>query len=97
MVVPIKSRTPPDMITGTMEGLHKMGKKCNILYTDDERGIASADFNEYVDGEGIELHRARGHPAFAERFIRTFKDNYLNELNMMRRRESRIYNGLTTY
>ena len=48
-----------------------MGKTCKLLYTDDERGIASADFKEYVDGEGIELYRARGHPAFAER---TFKD-----------------------
>ena len=71
VVVPINSKTPPDIIAGTMEGLQKMGKKCNILYTDDERGIASADFKEYVDGEGIELYRARGHPAFAERFIRT--------------------------
>ena len=51
-----------------------MGTKCKTLYTDDERRIASADFKEYVDGEGIELYRARGHPAFAERFIRTFKD-----------------------
>lgn len=51
VVVPIKSKTPPDIIAGTMEGLQKMGKKCNILYTDDERGIASAD------GEGIEGKR----------------------------------------
>ena len=99
VVVPIKSKTPPDIIAGTMEGLQKMGKKCKILYTDDERGIVSADLKEYVDGEGIELYRARGHPAFAERFIRTFKDtlNYLKELNLMRRTESRLYNGLTTY
>ena len=74
VVVPIKSKTPPDIIAGTMEGLQKMGKKVKIIYTDDERGIASADFKEYVDGEGIELYRTRGHPAFAERFIRTFKD-----------------------
>ena len=64
VVVPIKSKTPPDIIAGTMEGLtppaiiagtmeglHKMGKKCKLLYTDDERGIASAD------GEGIEGKR----------------------------------------
>ena len=74
VVVPIKSKTPPDIIAGTMEGLQKMGKKPEIIYTDDERGIASADFKEYVDGEGIELYRTRGHPAFAERFIRTFKN-----------------------
>ena len=74
VVVPLKSKTPPDIIAGTMEGLQKMKAKPKIIYTDDERGIASADFKEYVDGEGIELYRTRGHPAFAERFIRTFKD-----------------------
>ena len=74
VVVPIKSKTPPDIIAGTMEGLQKMKAKPKIIYTDDERGIASADFKEYVDGENIELYRTRNHPAFAERFIRTFKD-----------------------
>ena len=44
VVVPIKSKTPPDIIAGTMEGLRNIGKMCKILYTDDERGIASADF-----------------------------------------------------
>ena len=74
VVVPIKSKTPPDIIAGTMEGLQKMKAKPKMIYTDDERGIASAEFKEYVDGEGIELYRTRNHPAFAERFIRTFKD-----------------------
>ena len=74
VVVPIKSKTPPDIIAGTMEGLQKMKAKPKIIYTDDERGIASADFKEYVDGEGIELYRTRGHPAFAEAFIKTFKN-----------------------
>ena len=74
VVVPIKSKTPPDIIAGTMEGLQKMKAKPKMIYTDDERGIASAEFKEYVDGENIELYRTRNHPAFAERFIRTFKD-----------------------
>ena len=46
-----------------------MGKKAKIVYTDDERAIAGEDFKEYVEGEGIELYRTRGHPAFAERFF----------------------------
>ena len=74
VVVPIKSKTPPDIIAGTMEGLQKMRSKPKIIYTDDQRGIASSDFKEYVEGEGIELYRTRGHPAFAERMIGTFKD-----------------------
>ena len=52
-----------------------MGKKPKMMiYTDDERAIAGEDFKDYVEGEGITLHRTRGHPAFAERFIRTYKD-----------------------
>ena len=51
-----------------------MGKKPKMIYTDHERAIAGEDFKDYVEGEGITLHRTRGHPAFAERFIRTYKD-----------------------
>ena len=74
VVVPIKSKESPDVIAGTMEALNKMKEKPQLIYTDDERAIAGEDFKEYVEGEGIELHRTRNHPAFAERFIRTFKD-----------------------
>ena len=81
VVVPIKSKTPPDIIAGTMEALQKFGKKPKIIYTDDERGIASSDFKEYVDSEGIELYRT--------------KINYSRELSMMRKRESKESNGLT--
>ena len=51
-----------------------MGEKPQLIYTDDERAIAGEDFQEFVEGEGIKLYRTRNHPAFAERFIRTFKD-----------------------
>ena len=50
-----------------------MGKKPKIIYTDDEKAIASGEFQAYVESENIELYRTRGHPAFAERFIKTFK------------------------
>jgi len=74
VAVPIKSKTLPDVVAGTMERLQKMKAQPKTIYTDDERGIASAEFKEYVDCEGIELYRTRNHPAFAERFIRTSKD-----------------------
>ena len=54
-----------------------MGKNPQIIYTDDDKSIASGEFQQFVEGEGIELYRTRvtrGHPAFAERFIRTFQD-----------------------
>ena len=74
VVVPIKSKSPADVSAGTMEGLEKMKAKPKIIYTDDEGSISGADFKQLVEDEGIELYRTRGHPAFAERFIRTFKD-----------------------
>ena len=72
VVVPIKSKDTPDVIEGTKEALKKMGEKPQLIYTDDERAIAGEDFKDFVEGEGIELYRTRNHPAFAERFIRTF-------------------------
>ena len=57
-----------------MEGLKKMKAKPTIIYADDEGSISGADFKQRVKDEGIELYRTRGHPTFAEGFIRTFKD-----------------------
>ena len=74
VVVPVKGKDTTDVITATMEAVNKMGSKPKLIYTDDERAIASSEFKQYVEDEGIELYRTRGHPAFAERFIRTFKD-----------------------
>ena len=74
VVVPVKMKETGSVIKGTKVAIEKMGKKPEIIYTDDERAIASGEFKTYVESEGIELYRTRGHPAFAERFIRTFKD-----------------------
>ena len=74
VVVPIKGKETTDVVSATMEALKGMGAKPKLIYTDDERAIASSEFKQYVEDEGIELYRTRGHPAFAERFIRTFKD-----------------------
>ena len=80
VVVPIKSKETTDVVSGTMEALQKMGAKPKMIYTDDEKAIASSDFKQYVEDEGIELYRTRGHPAFSERFIRTFKDKLFKRI-----------------
>ena len=74
VVIPIKTKNGEDVLEATKEALGKMGKKPKMIYTDDERAIAGEDFKDYVEGENITLHRTRGHPAFAERYIRTYKD-----------------------
>ena len=73
-VIPIKSKEPPDVLAGIMEGLQKMGDKPELFYSDEEGSLYSKTVIEFLEGEKIEIHRTRGHPAFAERFIRTYKD-----------------------
>ena len=73
-VIPIKSKEAPDIIAGIMEGIQKMGGKPKMFYADEEPSLYSNPVMEYLEKEKIEIHRTRGHPAFAERFIRTYKD-----------------------
>ena len=73
VVVPIKSKQPPDLLAGIMEGINKMGKKPELVYSDEEGSLNSGVLKEYFDKEKIETHQTRTHPAFAERMIRTLK------------------------
>ena len=80
VVVPVKLKETGSVIKATKEAIKKMGEKPQIVYTDDERAIASGEFKNYVESEGIELYRTRGHPAFAERLVRTFKDKLFKRI-----------------
>ena len=73
-VIPIASKQPPDVLAGIMEGIKKMGGKAKMIYSDEEGSLFSSTITDYLDEEKIELHTTRGHPAFGERFIRTYKD-----------------------
>ena len=63
-----------------MEGLNKMEKKPRMLYSDEEGSLYSNTISEYLEDEKIEIHRTRGHPAFAERFIKTYKDKLFKRI-----------------
>ena len=93
VVIPIETKNEPDVIEATKKALGKMGKKLKIIYTDDERAIAGGDFKDYVEGENIELYRTRGHPAFAKRFIRTFKDMLFKRVEADEKKGKRTYSG----
>ena len=73
-VMAIKSNKPPDVLAGVMKGIQKMGGKPQRFYSDEEGSLNSGVVKEYLDKENIEIHLTRGHPNFAERGIRTFKD-----------------------
>ena len=41
VVVPITSKQPPDLLAGIMEGINKMGKKPELVYSDEEGSLNS--------------------------------------------------------
>ena len=61
-VIPIKSKEPPDMLAGVMEGLQTMGNKPKMFCSDEEESLHSKTVIEYLEGEQTEMHRTRGHP-----------------------------------
>ena len=73
-VVQIQGKKEEDLASGMIECLHKMGKKPEIIYTDDETALSTDAIQKYLKDENIEHHRTRAHPNFSERAIRTFKD-----------------------
>ena len=76
VVLPIPSKNPPDVLAGILEGIQKMGDKPDMIYADEEGSLTGSkvDIIGALKDRGIELYTTRGHPNFAERFIRTFKD-----------------------
>ena len=73
-VVPIKGKKEEDLASGMIECLNKMGKKPEIIYTDDEGAMNKEAIQKCLKDGNIEHHRTRAHPNFSERAIRTFKD-----------------------
>ena len=95
VVVPVRRKETGSVIQGTKKTIEKMGKKPEIIYTDDydEKAIASGEFQAYVESESIELYRTRGPPAFAEHFTKTFKDKLCKRVENDETNKKRIYNG----
>ena len=80
------------------DSLQKMGKNPKIIYSDDEKAIASAEFRKCVEGEGIELYRTR---LEVIRHLQNLLSGLLKvscseELGMMKRARRQVYNGQTT-
>ena len=73
-VVPVKGKTENDLAFGMIESIVKMGHMPQVIYTDGETGIRNRGlFQKYFTVNKITILFSRGHPAFAERFIGTFK------------------------
>ena len=97
-VVPLKGKKEEDLASGMIECLNKMGKKPEIIYTDDEGAMNKEAIQKCLKDENIvEHHRTRAHPNFSERAIRTFKDLLYRRVEADEKKENKTSNGQITY
>ena len=73
VVLPLPSKDGEDVASGFIEGIKKMGKKPQFIYTDDETSFSTSYLQKYFKDEGIQHYITRGHAPFAEVAIKTFK------------------------
>ena len=87
-VVPLHNKNGGSIASGILECVKQMGKKPEILYTDDEAAISSFAMIEYQKEHNIKHYVTRNHAAFAERFIRTFKDMLYKRIDGASKKEN---------
>ena len=65
VVVPITSKTEADIAVGILEYMHKMGKKPEIIYTDDEGASHKPSIQPQFKENRITHYITRNHAWFA--------------------------------
>lgn len=74
LVVPVQGKSENDLALGMIEPIVNMGKKPLLIYTDGETGTRNSGlFQKRFNDNQITVHYTRGHSAFVERFLGTFK------------------------
>ena len=73
-VAVVDSKQNADILAGLLEGFRKMGGPPQSIYTDEEGSFTTKDFQTLLDEKGVKHIYTRGHPAVAERTIRTLKN-----------------------
>ena len=74
-IVPIKGKSESDLALGLIECINKMGGNPKVIMTDGEGAIKNSGlFHKYFTEHKITYVPSRGHPVFAERMIRTFRE-----------------------
>ena len=93
--VPIKGKKEGDVASRMIERLNKMGKKPEIIYTDDEGALNKDAIQKYLKDENIEHHRTT--QILAKEPSELLKICCIGELKRMRKRENKTSNGQITY
>ena len=92
-VIPIKSKQPPDILAGVMEGMQKMKGKPEIIYSDEEGSLYNKqlkiisrkkEYNYTAQEDILILQSVLYAPT---------KICYIKGLKKMKKKERKIYNG----
>ena len=73
-VVPLKEKQAVPVLEAIKEGISNMGRKPEVIYSDDEGSFNSKQAQDYYDRESIKHLITRGHAPVAERAVRTLKN-----------------------
>ena len=74
VAIPLENKDASTIIDKMPEIFRRMGGKSRLIFSDDEGALRGDLFREYVESEGMELHRTRSSAHFLERWNRTLKD-----------------------
>ena len=72
VAVPLVEKS--DLVDEMPDVIRRMGGKPKLIFSHDDGVLRGKQFTDYVESEGIEVHRSRGQAQFVERFNRTLKD-----------------------
>ena len=79
-VIPIKNRSPSELIRGLKLIFEELGKP-KQLYSDEESSLRSTEFFRFINENNIETIQTSTHAHTIDRFIGTFKDNLYRRLD----------------
>ena len=89
MVIPIKEKKGEEIVAAILKGLTLMGKRPDILYTDEEGALSNVWVPAVSEEAGIQ-HITAGTAYFVERFDRTFKNRMADRGQATRGRQDPI-------
>ena len=95
-VVPVRRKETGSVIKGTTTAIEKMGKKPIIIYSDDEKAIASGEFQQFVEDKALNCIEPEVTQLLQRLLSGLLKVSFSKELRTMKKIRSLIYSGLIT-
>ena len=85
VAIPFKTKQPHEILECIKEGIIKMGGKPETFYTDFEGSFNSKEVQAYFKDNDIRWLYTTTHAGVVERLIRTIKNIFIKELNIIKK------------